>query len=79
MPCIREAGSIPVFIHVPTLAVAANRDPVCKPEAGDRISQDVPIIPAKHMGFMEHDTQFAALVEDFAEACFHALQMGEKA
>jgi pimeloyl-ACP methyl ester carboxylesterase len=65
-------------IHVPTLVVAANRDPVCKPEASERISDDVPraeltpLVPAKHMGFMEHHTQFAALVDDFAEACFHA-------
>jgi pimeloyl-ACP methyl ester carboxylesterase len=72
-------------IHVPTLVVAANRDPVCKPEASERISQDVPtaeltpLIPAKHMGFMEHHTQFAALVDDFAEACLHAVQVGEKA
>ena len=29
-------------IHVPTLVVAANRDPVCKPEASERISHDVP-------------------------------------
>jgi hypothetical protein len=25
-------------IHIPTLVVAANRDPVCKPEASERIS-----------------------------------------
>jgi pimeloyl-ACP methyl ester carboxylesterase len=70
-------------IHVPTLVVAANRDPVCKPEASERISQDVPgaeltpLVPAKHMGFMEHHTQFAALVDDFAEACFHRAPFAE--
>jgi pimeloyl-ACP methyl ester carboxylesterase len=70
-------------IHIPTLVVAANRDPVCKPEASERISHDVPraeltpLVPAKHMGFMEHHTQFAALVDDFAEACFHAAPFAE--
>jgi len=70
-------------IHVPTLVVAANRDPVCKPEASERISDDVPraeltpLVPAKHMGFMEHHTQFAALVDDFAETCFHAAPFAE--
>jgi pimeloyl-ACP methyl ester carboxylesterase len=71
-------------IHIPTLVVAANRDPVCKPEASERISQDVPtaeltaLAPAKHMGFMEHNTQFAALVGDFAEACLHIVSFAEK-
>ena len=70
-------------IHVPTLVVVASHDPVCKPEASERISQAVPsaeltpLIPAKHMGFMEHHTQFAALVDDFAEACFHAAPFAE--
>lgn len=65
-------------IHVPTLVVPANRDPVCKPEASERINLDVPtaeitpLAPAKHMGFMEHNTQFAALVSDFTESCLHA-------
>jgi pimeloyl-ACP methyl ester carboxylesterase len=71
-------------IRVPTLVVAANRDPVCKPEASERISQDVPtaeltpLVPAKHMGFMEHHTQFAALVGNFTEACLHAAPLAEK-
>ena len=71
-------------IHIPTLVVAANRDPVCKPEASERISQDVPtaeltpLAPAKHMGFMEHNTQFAALVGDFAGACLHIAPFAEK-
>jgi pimeloyl-ACP methyl ester carboxylesterase len=52
-----DATSTLKTIHIPTLVVAANRDPVCKPEASDRMSQDVPtaeltpLIPAKHMGF----------------------------
>jgi pimeloyl-ACP methyl ester carboxylesterase len=57
-------------IHVPTLVVPADRDPVCKPEASERIIRDVPtatttsLTPAKHMGFMEHNTQFAALIRE---------------
>lgn len=65
-------------IRVPTLVVVANRDPVCKPEASERIRQDVPtaelrpLAPAKHMGFMEHNQEFATLLADFAEANLHA-------
>ena len=64
-------------IRVPTLVVVANRDPVCKPEASERIRQDVPtaelkpLAPAKHMGFVEHNQEFATLLADFAEATFH--------
>ena len=29
------------------------------------------------MGFMEHHTQFAALIDDFAEACFHTAPFAE--
>jgi len=35
------------------------------------------LVPAKHMGFMEHHTQFAVLVNVFAEACFHAAPVAE--
>jgi pimeloyl-ACP methyl ester carboxylesterase len=72
-------------IRIPTLVVVANRDPVCKPEASERISQDVPtadltpLVPAKHMGFMEHHSQFAALVGDFAGACLQTPPFAEKA
>jgi pimeloyl-ACP methyl ester carboxylesterase len=79
-----DATAILPTIHVPTLVVMANRDPVCKPEASERISQDVPtaeltpLAPAKHMGFMEHHTQFAALVQNFARSCVHAAPLDEK-
>ena len=71
-------------IHIPTLVVAADRDPVCKPDASERISQDVPtaeltpLVPAKHMGFMEHHTQFATLLGEFAETCLSPASFGEK-
>jgi pimeloyl-ACP methyl ester carboxylesterase len=80
-----DATAILKTIPVPTLVVVASHDPVCKPEASERISQDIPraeltpLVPAKHMGFMEHHTQFAALVDDFAEACFHAVLVAETA
>ena len=70
-------------ISVPTLVVVGDRDPVCKPEASERISRDVPtaelksLAPAKHNGFMEHNEEFTALVADFAGACFqnaHAIR-----
>ena len=49
----------------------------------ERINQDVPtaeltsLVPAKHMGFMEHHTQFAALVDNFAEVCYHTVLSAE--
>ncbi len=71
-------------IRIPTLVVPANQDPVCKPEASERISHDVPaaqltpLVPAKHMGFMEHNKQFAALVADFAEDCLPTASSSKK-
>jgi|SRR5690349_7284575 pimeloyl-ACP methyl ester carboxylesterase len=71
-------------IRIPTLVVAANRDPVCKPDASERIGQDVPtatltsLAPAKHMGFREHHTEFAVLVRDFARSCLHTAPFSEK-
>ncbi len=71
-----DASATLKTIDVPTLVVAGDRDPVCKPEASERIRRDVPtaeitpLAPAKHMGFMEHNEEFAALVGDFAGACF---------
>ena len=79
-----DASATLKAIDVPTLVVVANHDPVCKPEASERISRDVPtaeitqLAPAKHMGFMEHNRQFAALVGDFAGACLRAAPSGEK-
>ncbi len=79
-----DASATLKTIDVPTLVVAANQDPVCKPEASEHISQDIPtaeitpLAPAKHMGFMEHNQRFAALVGDFAGACLRAAPSGEK-
>lgn len=63
-------------IDVPTLVVPADQDPLCRPEASQRIQHDVPaaqltpLAPAKHMGLIEHHEQFAKIVGDFALACF---------
>ena len=71
-------------IHIPTLVITADHDPVCKPEASERIRQGVPtatltpLVPAKHMGFMEHHTQFATLVSEFAETCLETATPSEK-
>lgn len=70
-----DASTVLKTIRVPTLVVAADHDPVCKPEASERIGREVPaarltsLAPAKHMGHMEHHAQFATLVSDFATAC----------
>jgi pimeloyl-ACP methyl ester carboxylesterase len=62
-------------INLPVLVVPGDRDPVCCPEASDRIHQDVPtaqlapLAPAKHMGLLEHNQHFADLVRTFALAC----------
>lgn len=75
-----DASATLKTIGVPTLVVAGDRDPVCKPEASERISRDVPtaelapLAPAKHMGFMEHNEEFGTLVADFAGACFQNAQ-----
>lgn len=70
-----DATSTLATIRVPTLVVPADRDPVCLPEASERIGRDVPaarlapLAPARHMGLIEHHGTFAALVRDFAAAC----------
>jgi pimeloyl-ACP methyl ester carboxylesterase len=61
-------------IPVPALVVAGDRDPVCLPEASERIRQGIPaaelsaLRPAKHMGLIEHHGHFADLVAAFAAA-----------
>jgi pimeloyl-ACP methyl ester carboxylesterase len=62
-------------VPVPTLVIAGDRDPVCKPEASERLGQDIAgsqrvvLSPAKHMGLIEHRRRFAAAVSQFAQAC----------
>jgi len=64
-------GTVPV----PTLVVAGDRDPVCRPEASERMHQAIGgsqlavLSPAKHMGLVEHHGTFADRVSRFARAC----------
>jgi pimeloyl-ACP methyl ester carboxylesterase len=70
-----DATSVLKDINVPALVVAGDRDSVCKPEASKRMQRDIPgaqlthLIPAKHMGLIEHHTRFAQIVKTFASSC----------
>jgi pimeloyl-ACP methyl ester carboxylesterase len=58
--------------------VAGDKDPVCTPEASKRMQRDIPgaqiaqLAPAKHMGLIEHHTQFAKIVSEFAANSLHS-------
>lgn len=60
-------------IHIPTLVIAGDQDPLCKPEASEFIRDHVPsaqlhkLSPARHMGGIEHHIRFAELVGEFAD------------
>jgi pimeloyl-ACP methyl ester carboxylesterase len=62
-------------INVPALVLAGDRDPVCAPEASERMQRDIPgaqmahLAPAKHMGLIEHHTHFAKIVSQFSASC----------
>lgn len=61
-------------INIPVLVVPGDRDPVCKPEASEHMHQGIrsaqlaPLLPAKHMGLLEHNQNFAVRVREFALA-----------
>jgi pimeloyl-ACP methyl ester carboxylesterase len=67
-------------INVPALVLAGDRDPVCKPEASERMEREIPgaelakLAPAKHMGLIEHHTRFAEIVSKFSSLCFQPIQ-----
>jgi pimeloyl-ACP methyl ester carboxylesterase len=62
-------------INVPALVLAGDRDPVCTPEASERMQRDIPgeqmaqLAPAKHMGLIEHHTRFSKRVSQFSGSC----------
>jgi pimeloyl-ACP methyl ester carboxylesterase len=66
-------------IMVPTLVVAGDRDPVCKPEASQRMHREIAgsqlalLKSAKHMGLLEHHNDFAGHVSHFALGCLSRL------
>jgi len=70
-----DATSVLKDINVPALVVAGDRDSVCKPEASERMHRDIPgaqltqLVPAKHMGLIEHHTRFAEIVKRFSSLC----------
>jgi len=61
-------------VPVPTLVVAGDRDPVCRPEASRHMHQAIAgsqlavLSPAKHMGLVEHNRRFADWVSEFTRA-----------
>jgi pimeloyl-ACP methyl ester carboxylesterase len=62
-------------INVPALVVAGNKDAVCTPEASERMQRDIPgaqiaqLAPARHMGLIEHHSQFANILREFLSRC----------
>ncbi len=66
-----ETATLPT-IDAPTVVVVGDRDPVCRPDAGERIAREVPgarlvrLTPARHMGVIEHHAEFARAVAGFA-------------
>lgn len=70
-----DATAVLKAIKVPALVVAGNRDPVCTPEASERMQRDIPgaqmvrLAPAKHMGLIEHHAHFATIVNRFSASC----------
>jgi pimeloyl-ACP methyl ester carboxylesterase len=67
-----DATAVLKDINIPALVVAGDKDSVCKPEASERMHGDIPdaqltrLVPAKHMGLIEHHTRFAQIVKTFA-------------
>ncbi|MBV9490558.1 MAG: alpha/beta hydrolase [Verrucomicrobia bacterium] len=69
-------------VQVPTLIIAGDRDPVCRPVASERMHRDIAgsqltfLAPAKHMGLIEHHARFAERVSEFAHACLSGSRPG---
>ena len=69
-----DATDILSTIRIPTLIVPGDRDPVCKPEASERMHRDIPgaqlspLAPGKHMGLIEHHARLGEMIARFAES-----------
>jgi pimeloyl-ACP methyl ester carboxylesterase len=67
-----DATAVLKDINVPALVVAGDKESVCRPEASERMRRDIPgaqltqLVPAKHMGLIEHHTLFAQIVKRFS-------------
>lgn len=76
-----DATAILPRIPIPTLVTPGDHDPICKPEASDFIAQQVPdsqllpLIPAKHMGLVEHHERFAQAIQQFGFAVLAGKQV----
>src|ERR1700676_5213875 len=79
-----DATAVLKDINVPALVVAGDRDSVCKPEASERMHRDIPdaqltrLVPAKHMGLIEHHTRFAEIVRTFSSLCLPTATNGSQ-
>ena len=66
-------------IDVPTIVVPGEIDPLCNPEASERMRAAIPnaelrVLPlAKHLGFIEHHKMFAEYVQRFTEGRRHSI------
>jgi pimeloyl-ACP methyl ester carboxylesterase len=62
-------------IRIPVKVVNAVHDPVTLPAANEKISAGIPtatittLAPAKHMGLIEHYSEFNSIVSQFASIC----------
>jgi pimeloyl-ACP methyl ester carboxylesterase len=67
-------------ITVPVLVVAGDKDPVCKPEASERMRTDIPaaesltLSPARHEGLLEHHEKFSDAVRSLVARCSNPTQ-----
>ena len=70
-----DATNVLRTITVPTLVVTGDKDPVCKPEASERMRADIPaaelltLSPAKHEGLIEHHGRLHEAVRSFVLRC----------
>jgi pimeloyl-ACP methyl ester carboxylesterase len=62
-------------IRTPVLVVAGDKDPLCKPEASERMRSTIPgatlltLSPARHQAVLEHHGQFDEAVAAFVSRC----------
>jgi pimeloyl-ACP methyl ester carboxylesterase len=73
-----DATATLATIPVPALIVAADKDVTCLPEASEVMNREIPgstlvvLAPARHMGLVERNDRFDAVVAEFADACLAA-------
>lgn len=67
-----DATKVLPKLRLPTLVIAGDRDPMCKPQASEYIHSQAPssqlsvLSPARHMGLIEHHARFVQLIREFA-------------